>query len=98
MRSEGMLMGEDDVKKPIAHNPLEQFLLLSKGAKGAASLDLIKTVLEAPGIYVFAELLAQPNIREVNTHTYNDIPFSLSIESIFSLVRCSWKAHRTQTT
>lgn len=66
MHSESMLIGEDDVKKPIAYNPLEQFVLLSKGTKGAASLDLIKTVLEAPGVYVFAELLSQPNIREVN--------------------------------
>lgn len=66
-----MLIGEDDVKKPIAYNPLEQFVLLSKGTKGAASLDLIKTVLEAPGVYVFAELLSQPNIREVNIQQYN---------------------------
>lgn len=48
-----------------AHNPIEQYVLLSKSAKGAACLELIKQVLEAPGVYVFGELLAMPNIAEV---------------------------------
>lgn len=63
--SANMLIDESETKKPVAHNPLEQFLLLAKGTKGAACQDLIKTVLEAPGVYVFSELLAQPNICEV---------------------------------
>lgn len=66
MRTGAMLIDEGETKKPVAHNPLEQFVLLAKGTKGAACQDLIKTVLEAPGVYVFAELLAHPNIREVN--------------------------------
>lgn len=65
MRSANMLVDESETKKTVAHNPLEQFVLLAKGTKGAACQDLIKTVLEAPGVYVFSELLAQPNIREV---------------------------------
>lgn len=65
MRSGAMLIDEGETKKPVAHNPLEQFVLLAKGTKGAACQDLIKTVLEAPGVYVFSELLAHPNIREV---------------------------------
>lgn len=65
MRSAAMLIDEGETKKPVAHNPLEQFVLLAKGTKGAACQDLIKTVLEAPGVYVFSELLAHPNIREV---------------------------------
>lgn len=48
-----------------ANNPIEQYVLLSKSAKGAACLELIKQVLEAPGVYVFGELLAMPNIAEV---------------------------------
>jgi len=44
---------------------LEQFLLLSKTAKGAATVELIQQVLETPGIYVFGELLEMPNIKEV---------------------------------
>lgn len=71
MHSGAMLIDESDTKKPVAHNPLEQFVLLSKGTKGAACRDLIKTVLEAPGVFVFSELLAQPNIREVSTHLKN---------------------------
>lgn len=66
MRTGAMLIDEGETKKPVAHNPLEQFVLLAKGTKGAACQDLIKTVLEAPGVYVFSELLAHPNIREVN--------------------------------
>ncbi|KAL7632742.1 UNVERIFIED_CONTAM: hypothetical protein RMT77_016943 [Armadillidium vulgare] len=46
-------------------NPLEQFLLLAKGAKGAAAVQLVKQVLEAPGVYVFSELLDCPNITEL---------------------------------
>ena len=44
---------------------LEQFILLSKTAKGAAAVEMIRQVLETPGIYVFGELLEMPNIREV---------------------------------
>ena len=46
-------------------NPLEQFVLLAKTAKGAAAVSLIKQALEAPGVYVFGELLDMPNIQEV---------------------------------
>ena len=46
-------------------SPLEQFVLLAKTAKGAAAVGLIKQVLEAPGVYVFGELLDMPNIQEV---------------------------------
>lgn len=38
-------------------NPLEQYVLLAKGAKGAAAIELIKQALDAPGVYVFGELL-----------------------------------------
>jgi len=44
---------------------LEQFLLLSKTARGAAAMELIRQALETPGIYVFSELLEMPNIKEV---------------------------------
>lgn len=49
-------------------NPLEQFVLLAKTAKGAACTELIKQVLEAPGVYVFEELLDMPNIAEVSVN------------------------------
>ena len=47
----------------IAANPLEQFVLLAKNAKGAAAVELIKQALEAPGVFVFGELLDMPNIQ-----------------------------------
>ena len=44
---------------------LEQFVLLAKTAKGAAAADLVTRALEAPGVFVFGELLDSPNIKEV---------------------------------
>ena len=48
-------------------NPLEQFVLLAKTAKGAAAVELVRQALEAPHVYVFGELLDMPNMQEVNT-------------------------------
>ena len=47
----------------IAANPLEQFVLLAKNAKGAAAVELIKQALEAPTVFVFGELLDMANIQ-----------------------------------
>ncbi|KAJ8721882.1 hypothetical protein PYW07_004750 [Mythimna separata] len=52
------------------NHPLEQFVLLAKGAKGSACAELIKQVLEAPGVHVFGELLEMPNIIELETGPY----------------------------
>lgn len=52
------------------NHPLEQFVLLAKGAKGSACAELIKQVLEAPGVHVFGELLEMPNIKEVIIRSY----------------------------
>ncbi|XP_023943636.1 COP9 signalosome complex subunit 7a [Bicyclus anynana] len=52
------------------NHPLEQFILLAKGAKGSACAELIKQVLEAPGVHVFGELLEMPNIKELETGQY----------------------------
>lgn len=57
-----------DTKPAAKHNPLEQFVLLAKSTKGAACTDLIRHALEAPGVYVFGELLEMPNIKEVRIH------------------------------
>ena len=55
----------DDAFKVGHRNQLEQFLLLAKNAKNAAAAQLIRQVTEAPGVYVFGELLQMPNISEV---------------------------------
>ena len=44
---------------------LEPFMLMSKSAKGAAAAKLIQDATSASGVFVFAELLEQPNIQEV---------------------------------
>ncbi|KAF6208846.1 hypothetical protein GE061_014587 [Apolygus lucorum] len=51
---------------PLANSPpLEQFVLLSKSAHGAAAAELIRQVLAAPGVHVFGELLDMPTIKEL---------------------------------
>ncbi|KAF4529671.1 hypothetical protein B566_EDAN010756 [Ephemera danica] len=42
---------------------------------GAAAVELIKQVLEAPGVYVFGELMEMPNIAEC-------IPYSLLLQEL----------------
>ncbi|KAM9005726.1 COP9 signalosome complex subunit 7b isoform X2 [Antechinus flavipes] len=46
-------------------NLLEQFILLAKGTTGSALTALISQVLEAPGVYVFGELLELSNVQEL---------------------------------
>ncbi|PNF31470.1 COP9 signalosome complex subunit 7a [Cryptotermes secundus] len=54
-----------DKGSSAGNNPLEQFVLLAKSAKGAAAVELVKQVLEAPGVHVFGELLDMPNVVEL---------------------------------
>ncbi|KYO22302.1 COP9 signalosome complex subunit 7a [Alligator mississippiensis] len=51
----------------------EQFLLLAKSSRGAALASLIHQVLDAPGIYVFGELLDLPNVRELAESEFSPI-------------------------
>ena len=53
-----------DVSAPS--QALEQFVLLAKSARGAAAAELVRQALDAPGVYVFAELLDMPHIKEVS--------------------------------
>jgi len=55
-------MGDNKIQ---SGNPLEQFVLLAKNAKGAAAVELVKQALEAQGIYVFGELLDMANIQDL---------------------------------
>lgn len=54
-----------ETKHQSGSNPMEQFVLLAKGAKGLAAAELVKQALEAPAVYVFSELMDIPNIKEV---------------------------------
>ncbi|XP_066145622.1 COP9 signalosome complex subunit 7b isoform X1 [Euwallacea fornicatus] len=57
-------------KNTTSSNALEQFVILAKSAKGAACTELVKQALDAPGVYVFGELLDNANILELaDTHT-----------------------------
>ncbi|KAG0230897.1 COP9 signalosome complex subunit 7a [Actinomortierella wolfii] len=54
--------------KSVPGQRLEPYLALSKSAKGAACIQLIKDVLSAPGVYVFGELLDMPNVAELKNN------------------------------
>lgn len=60
-----MVLDKGAGEKSSANNPLEQFVLLAKGARGAAAVQLVSQALDAPGVYVFGELLDMPNIKEL---------------------------------
>jgi len=45
--------------------PLQQFILLSKNAKGKACSALIGQALSAPNVMVFGELLDMPNVQQL---------------------------------
>ncbi|XP_015337028.1 COP9 signalosome complex subunit 7b isoform X3 [Marmota monax] len=62
IRSQGQRMAGE--QKPSS-NLLEQFILLAKGTSGSALTALISQVLEAPGVYVFGELLELANVQEL---------------------------------
>ena len=62
---------------------LEPFVLLANGAKGAAAISLINQVLEAPGVYVFGELLDHANIIDLET-SHADGPSHLRLLRIFA--------------
>lgn len=51
----------------IGCHKLEQFLLLAKTARGPAVVELIKQALDAPGVYVFSELLESECVKELAT-------------------------------
>ncbi|KAG0045726.1 hypothetical protein BGZ83_009037, partial [Gryganskiella cystojenkinii] len=54
--------------KSLFGQRLEPYLALSKSAKGAGCVQLIKDVLAAPGVMVFGELLDMPNVVELKSH------------------------------
>ena len=60
---ESTMSTESEAKPGVG--AIEQFLLLAKTAKGAAAVELIKQVLETPGIYVFGELLDVAGIKDL---------------------------------
>jgi COP9 signalosome complex subunit 7 len=44
---------------------IEQFAVLLKMCKGASVGDAVKKALQAPGLFVFGELVAMPAIQQV---------------------------------
>lgn len=72
----------DDINRQSSvstNNPLEQFVLLAKKAKGAACTELISQVLETNGVHCFGELLAMPNIAELENSPSSKFYNSLNL-------------------
>ncbi|XP_050737831.1 COP9 signalosome complex subunit 7b-like isoform X1 [Eriocheir sinensis] len=74
MSAANMTAGDNPTNKAMGEkgsqaNPMEQYLILAKQAKGAAAVQLVKQVLEAPEVYVFGELLDMPNIQSLKTNS-----------------------------
>ena len=58
-------MAEKEVKIFSHSHQVEQYVLLAKSARGAALVALIHQTLEAPGVYVYGELIEMSNVKEV---------------------------------
>lgn len=72
---------------------LEKFLLLAKTARGPGLGDLITKVTAEPGIYRFGELLALPQVQELENGDYAG---SLSLLQLFAYG--TWSQYKTQST
>ena len=62
-----VIMAEKEVKTFSHSHNLEQYVLLAKSARGAGLVALINQTLEAPGVYVFGELIEMPSVKAVCT-------------------------------
>ncbi|KAF8986429.1 COP9 signalosome complex subunit 7a [Entomortierella lignicola] len=54
--------------KSVFGQRLEPYLALSKSAKGAGCVQLIKDAMAAPGVMVFGELLDMPNVADLKSN------------------------------
>lgn len=71
---------------------LEPFLLMSKSAKGAAAAKLVQDATTSPGLFVFAQLLELPNIKEVTW-----IPYSITLEACLHPILLDAAQHKSTT-
>ena len=60
----------DQSQKPGNGSAISQYILLSKSVTGVAAAELIEQAVDAPGVYVFSELLDMPNIRDVRQNNF----------------------------
>lgn len=74
-------------------NLLEQFILLAKGTSGSALTALISQVLEAPGVYVFGELLELTNVQEVSAEGCLNCSLPGPEDPVVPVMWCQSSAH-----
>ena len=66
---EDSLLHSTPVLSQAGYHGLEQFLLLAKTARGPAAVELVKQALDAPGVYVFGELLKTDCLKQLSEGT-----------------------------
>jgi len=72
-------MSTEKASPSMSNNPLEQFVLLAKSVHGAATVELIRQVLAAPGVHVFGELLDMPSIKALDNTPHASSYLTLNI-------------------
>lgn len=64
LKAKNMIVDQPIVSNAV--NPLEQFILLAKTARGAAAANLVDQAMNSPNVYVFGELLNMANVQELS--------------------------------
>lgn len=74
---------------------MQSYVLLAKGQRGLALVDLIQKITADPAIFVFGELLDVPSMKEVNTLILSNPPMSTSAVQrlIYTYELCACCAH-----
>ena len=75
---------EGSSQPPTTSSSHEQFCLLAKNTKGIAAVQLVKQVLEAPNVYVFGEILDEPNIQAMDQSEGEEGAGYLALLQIFA--------------
>ncbi|XP_017016847.1 COP9 signalosome complex subunit 7 [Drosophila kikkawai] len=88
--TQDMLLGNEEPSKS-KETFLEKFCVLAKSANGAALLDVIRQALEAPNVFVFGELLAEPSVAQLK-----DGPDAKYLETLNLFAYGTYKEYRTQ--
>jgi len=56
-----------------AGNPIEQFLLLLKDARGAGAASVVNQAMDANNVYVFGEILDLPHVQELSSGPHSSV-------------------------
>ena len=78
----------------LGNTSLQPFLALAQTAQGESAVEVIKQCVEAPNVYIFAELLQMPNIQALNSTPHEEYVKLLKLFSFGTL--SDYRADSTQ--